>query len=395
MSIASLTLPAPIARRAPVAPRDYACRDRAIDLFDAQQYQDAVRQTLVYLLPGFEVPDLTLEALCLVQGSARVRARIEDGGLVLTTALAALTPDSQDTALLRFVLSRLSSTGQMFQPRLRENTITLEFRDRLSLLHPQKLIEVLQRLPMEAARNDAWLIAEFAVETPDREPIAPLEPEEFERALAVWHAHWSAIDELMRESRRRRSLRMLDALGSIAANQVFYALPLFGPLRARLNEYANDFTDKDAHPNKRDGALSKCLKEMRQVDAAALCPCLGHARYAINPLQEGTPSTLTSMLGSGQRMQATGEMRATGRALEAALELLADYLYLLAQHSWPIEVENSLRAGLDAASNMPWRDCADVLWNHANATVRAFGSHGESGRGDDAVSHYDDPRNLS
>jgi hypothetical protein len=130
--------------------------------------------------------------------------------------------------------------------------------------------------------------------------------------------------------------------------------------------------------------LAKSIKEMRQVDAAELRACLGHATYAINPLQEGTPSLLTSMLGGGHRMQTTGELRAVGRSLEAALELIADYLYLLAHHSWPIEVEQALRAGLDLASGKPWREAADNLWNHANQTARVFGSHGERDRDDDA-----------
>lgn len=384
MAIHSVDLPQPIRHRPLVAPRDYARRDRAIELFEAQQYVDAVHETLAYLLPGVTIPDLTCEPLCFVQGSARVRAHIEGDHLVLTTVLAALAPEAQATAALRFFLSRISATGQVFQPRLRDDTITLEFRDPLPLLHPAKLNEVLQRLPMEADSNDAWMTREFGVTTPDREPIAPLDEDEFARALSIWNRHWAAADELMVESRRRRSVRFLDALGAFAANQLRYTLPLFGSLRARLNEAADEYTDKDETPNKRDSVLAKSIKEMRQVDAAELRACLGHATYAINPLQEGTPSLLTSMLGGGHRMQTTGELRAVGRSLEAALELIADYLYLLAHHSWPIEVEQALRAGLDLASGKPWREAADNLWNHANQTARVFGSHGERDRDDDA-----------
>lgn len=393
MAISTLDLPQPIRRRPQVAPRDFAKRDRAIELFDAGHYAESVAETLRYLLPGVPIPDLSVEALCFEQGSARVRAEIDAQGFALSTVLAALTPEAQVTAALRFFLSRISATGQVFQPRLRGEVVTLEFRDPLPLLHPVKLGEVLQRLPMEADNNDAWMVREFGVATPDRADMTPLSADEFERALAIWQGHWAAVDELMNESRRRRSVRFLDALGSYAANQVRYTLPLYGSLRARIQEASDTYTDKDEHPNKRDSVLAKAIKEMRQVDADELRACLGHARYAINPLQEGTPSLLSSMLG-GQRMQTTGELRAVGRSLEAALELIADYLYLLAYHSWPADIEATLRQGLDQASGKPWREAADGLWNHANAIVRTYGSHGERDREEDADAEDADGASL-
>lgn len=383
MSISSLICPPPIRQRLTIAPRDYARRDRAIESFEAGEYLTAIQETLGYLLPGAEAPVFADGKLCFVQGSARVRVQLDGEELALTTALMSLNPEAQSTAALRYVLTRLSATGQLFQPRLHEDTISLEYREKLSLLHPSKLSEVVQRMAMESDSNDGWLAQRFGVGAPDREPVAPLDDVEFARALKIWTTHWSSVNELMLESRRRRSVRFLDALGSYAANQVRYTLPLFGSVRAALNESADAYTDKDENPNKRDSALAKCIKEMQKVPVEELRQCLGHAHHAINPLHEGTPSLLTSMLGAGHRMQTTGELRSAGRSLEAALELIADYLYLLADHSWPSEVEAALRAGLDLISGKPWREAADVLWNHANQTARTFGSHSERDRDDD------------
>ncbi len=175
MSIASLQCPQPIRRRLTVAPRDYARRDRAIESFEAGDFLTAVRETLGYLLPGSETPVFAAGALCFVQGSARVRVHLDGDELALTTALMSLTPEAQSTAALRYVLTRLSATGQLFQPRLRGDTITLEFRERLSLLHPSKLAEVVQRMAVESENNDGWLQQRFGVGAPDREPIAPLD----------------------------------------------------------------------------------------------------------------------------------------------------------------------------------------------------------------------------
>ena len=74
---------------------------------------------------------------------------------------------------------------------------------------------------------------------------------------------------------------------------------------------------------------------------------------------------------------------ANDRRNRARLELIADYLYLLADHTWPEDVDAALRAGLELASGKPWREAADALWNHANQTARIYGSHGERERDED------------
>lgn len=377
MPLASLHCPPPLRHRLPLTPRDHARRDLAIELFDSQQYGQAVRETLRYLLADAASADFAGDDFHFVQGSARVHLRLDGDGLRITSTLATFTPQTQATAALRYFLTRLSATGQLFQPRLREGTVTLEFGDRLAMLHPLKLIEVLNKLPLEADRNDAWLASQFGVDTPDRETLAALDEPEFARARDIWHAHWSAVDELLGHSRRRRSLRFLGAIGALAANWPRYALPLTGALRARLYEAAEDFTDGDADPNKRESALAKCARDMRAVSDTDLRAGLGHARYAMQPLHEGSPSLLSSMLGGSERMQGLDELQSQGHALEAAAELISVYVYLLAHYAWPAEVDTALRAGLELASDKPWREAFALLSDHAHATARAYGSHGE------------------
>lgn len=377
MPLASLHCPPPLRRRLPLTPRDHARRDRALELFDAERYAEAVRETLRYLLADAAAADFAGDEFHFVQGSARVHLHLDGDGLRIAATLATFTPAAQATAALRYFLTRLSATGQLFQPRLRDGTVTLEFSDRLALLHPLKLIEVLNKLPMEADRNDAWLTAQFGVDTPDRETPAPLEQAEFVQAQALWNAHWAAVDDLLSHSRRRRSLRFLGALAALAANWPRYALPLTGAVRARLHEAAEDFTDGDADPNKRESTLAKCVRDMRAVTEAELRASLGHARYAMQPLHEGSASLLSSMLGGGERMQGLDELHAQGHALEAATELISLYVYLLAHYAWPAEVDTALRAGLELASDKPWREAFTLLSDHAHATARAYGSHGD------------------
>jgi hypothetical protein len=396
MSIDSLQCPLPIRLRKPAPPRDYVLRDRAIALFDQGEALQAVHATLQCLLPSLagygesaDAIDLTRAPLCFVQGSARVRVQLQTGQLSISTGLLHLTPQAQNVAALRYALTRLGGTGQLFQPRLRGDALSMEFSDQITLMHPHKIMEVLNRLPGEADRADSWMSQHFSTLALDREPVAPLPAEEFARAFAIWQQHWNAVDALQVQSRRRRTVRFLNVLGSYAQTQVLYTLPLFGPVRQQLQESADIFSDHDETSEKRDSALARCIKEMRNISEAQLQSCLGHASFAINPLYDGTPSQLTAVLGSGQSMQTTGEYRASGRSLEAGFELVANYLYLLAYHSWTPEIEASLRAGLDLASDKPWRDVADALWTHANSVSRQHGSHGSGKRDEDEDENKD------
>ena len=390
MSITSVHLAKPVRHRQPLIPRDHARRDRALELFESGEHGAAAREALGYLLPEHQVPDITTTPFCFTQGTARVRVRVEAGDLELSSVIAAVRPDSNLAAALRYCLTQLSSTGQMFQPRLRDGTITLEYREALSRVHPQKLIEVLQKLPPEASNHDTWLVEQFAVDLPDREPTTPLDDAELARAEHIWKSHWATVEELVTESRRRRSVPLLNLLGSFAYNHIMYALPIHGSLRMRLKEAAEEFNDRDESANKRDAALGKCVKAMRQVGAEELRANLGHATLAINPLAEGTPAVLASVLGNPQRIEATGKLRAAGRPLEAALEWIAIYVYLFAEYVWPPSIEAVLRNGLDAASDVPWGEAADALARHARETVKEFAGAKDGERDAGGEGYYDD-----
>jgi hypothetical protein len=383
MAITSFTIARPVRLRTLVAPRDFELRDRAIAKFEAGDFLDAVLDTLKYVLPDTDVASLPTQALQISQGSARVHIELLDQQLRVYANLASFSDQSQTVAALRFFLSRLSGTGQMAQPRLHAQTVRLEYAEDISLLHPHKLIEVMYRLPVEADNHDAWLQEQFDLEMTDRHAPVALDDAQFAQAWRIWDTHWQQVDALMMESRRRRQLSVLDSLGSIALNHLVFSLPLFGPVRARLIECSDQFTSRDENASKRDAELAKCIKEMRLITPEKLRDCLAHAPYALNPQQEGTQALLSSILGGGSRMQKTSEHRAAGRGLEATLELLADFLYLLAHHSWPDDVDAALRAALETATDKPFREAADLLYQSANQISKTFGNHSESENGND------------
>ncbi|HJU37923.1 MAG TPA: hypothetical protein VJ724_00010 [Tahibacter sp.] len=377
MSITSLYLPRPISRPPAHTPRDHARRDRAVELFERGERLAGIAEAIAYLVPGVVVPDLAREPLRLVQGSARLRLHVDGERLCLSTVLATLTPDSNAVAALRHFVSSVAGTGQLYQPRLRDDVVALEYADDLALMHPLKLIELLQSTAKEACEHDAWLVDSFGVAMSDREPIAPLAPDELDAACALWDAHWAATDAMLDELRRRRSTALLNTIAAYANSQIVYALPLHGSLREDLSEANDDYDDRDEHPTKRQAALEQCVKAMRQRTRDDLARSLGHATYAINPLHDGSPSLLTKVLSGAQREQTVGDLNAAGRTLESSLYQAVDYLYLLAYFVWPPAVAAALREPLDLASGRPLREAADVMRAHATALVRNFGGHGE------------------
>lgn len=374
MAISSLYFPASLRRPIPFAPRDHLRRERAIELYENGEHLAAINEAIGYLLlPGQAVPDLAHAPLCFIQGTARVHLRIEGGRLIGQAALGRLGENGSVTAALRHFLSRVSGTGQLFQPRLRDDVVTVEFDERLTLLHPHKLIELVQKMTETACNADNWLVEDFGMVAVDREALVALSDDEAQRSIEIWNAHWAAVDDMVDEVRRHRSTSMLDRVADYAYSQILYALPLNGSLPERLNDANQVYADREEQPAKRLATLAKSAKDARALPVADLLKSLGHVDYAINPISEGTASMLAKVLSGAQREQAIGDYNAAGRVFESALYQAVDYLYLLAWFVWPPTVEAALREALDLATGRPLREAAEVLRARAVAIIRAHG----------------------
>src|SRR5690606_31607871 len=238
----------------------------AIELYEGGEHRAAIDEAIAYLLlPGQASPDLSNAPLCLVQGTARLRLQIEDGRLHGRAVLGRLGANASATAALRHFLSSVSGTGQLFQPRLRGDVVSLEFDERLTLLHPYKLTELVQRLAEAACNADSWLTEDFGMQPLDREALQPLEENEVRRATQIWSAHWAAVDLMVDEIRRHRSSAMLNRVADYAYSQVIYALPLNGALPERLHDANDIYGDREEQPAKRLAILAKSVKDARAL----------------------------------------------------------------------------------------------------------------------------------
>ncbi len=384
MAIAGLVFPSPLQKRPTFVKQDYARRDHAISLFEANAPLPAVVEALRYLNPSAGKVDLQKAPLHWAQGTAQIQIALEGEHLSVKSQLICIDSQVSNPAVLRYFLSKISNTGQLFQPRLTGDLLELAFSEKLSLLHPQKLIEVLQKLPGIADSHDAWLCEELGAALSARAPLKALSAAERKRALSFWTQHWNDMEALLLESRRRRSMQFLDSVGRLAINHVRYVLPLFGSLRHTLNQSADIFTDRDENPKLRENELARSIRTMQGASEAQLLSCLGHVKYAFSPWTPGSADVLRSAIGNVHHMHQSNEMRLSGRALEASVGLVANFLYLLAYFAWPAPVERALRAAIAAASNKTWQMSADILWKHAQAIGEKLGSSSDEESEDDA-----------
>ena len=158
MAITSLTYEPPVRRSSTRPSLDYELLEAAVTLADEGRPLESLLKVFEHLLPGEKVPDLATSTFSFTQGSSKVTTRIENDDIVITVPLVKLPADGRGIAALRHVLTQISATGQLYQPRLSGDDIRLEFRDRLSRLHPAKVLEVLRAMPAEADENDDFLI---------------------------------------------------------------------------------------------------------------------------------------------------------------------------------------------------------------------------------------------
>ena len=369
MPLSSLTCPLPVRRPTPTPPLDYELLERAVELFGDGQYPASLHAVLRHLFPGREIPEGPSGSFDFPQGSSRVTVRWDSEGLSATVPLVRLPSGGRATAALRYLLTAISGSGQLHQPRLRGDDVHLEFQDRLSRLHPYKVVQVLQQAPVEADSADDWMVDQFGATPLEREPITPLDDDELARAEAIWRTHWSEVEELVKETQRKRSLFFLNEVTAYAIFHLRQALPVGGSLSTRLAESANTFNNSNEDPDKRLAVLLKCAKEMKPVAREELSRNLGHAQYSISPLAEGTGQVLKHDLGPGPYLESVDEARKSGHLMDAAMALFSTFHFLLARWSWPEPIEALMLEGIARASGKPWREAAGILWEQGAAVV--------------------------
>ena len=396
MSIGALSYVAPIRRvRPPIAP-DFALLEEATSLFEGGRALESIPKTLAHLFPGTTVPDLTREPFRFVQGSSRVTVRVDGDTLLVSVPLVRLPVGGRAVAALRYVLGTIATTGQLYQPRLRGEELHLEYADAVTRSHPVKLLEVLRGMPTEADDRDDWLIGEFGAAPVDRADIRALSAEEHEAAARFWHAHWAEIEELCKDSQRKRSLFFLNDVTAYAIWRPRFVLPLSGFLGVRLREASSMWNDGEEDPSKRETGLAKFAREMRELPANELAKSLGHADYALSPLAEGTPPIIARYFASGDYIEKVEGLRTAGKSYEAALSLATALTYLVARYAWPPDVEHAITGALEAAAGKPWREAARVLFEAAKGLGEKFGAEDEGdAKGDGEDDDEDDGADAS
>jgi hypothetical protein len=383
MAISTLTYAPPVRRRPTPIKLDYELLEAAGQLVEQGRTLESTHKVLAHLFPGRDIPDLAQTAFAFVQGSSRVSVKIDGEDLVIAVPLVRLPAGGSAIAALRHILSRISGSGQLHQPRLHGDDIYIEFRDKMSRMHPAKVLEVLKRISADADNHDDFLIGQFSAQPLERAPIEALTDDEAARADAIWRQHWADIEELLKESQKKRSMFFLNEVTAYTVYRIGFTLPISGFLASRLQEAANTFNDGDEDPSKRETTLAKTIKEMKVFPADELRKNLGHATHAISPRGEGKPDLLSDYFGHGNYIEAVEKLRDTGKPMDAALALVSTYNYLLARFTWPDAVADELQAGLEAVSGKPWRDAAAQLFDHAKAVVEKYGDDAEDDDAED------------
>jgi hypothetical protein len=372
MALTSLSYAAPVRRLIPPAALDYDRLEAAAALADAGDTTAAIIAVFSHLFPALDSSALATTPLEFVQGSSRVTARIDGAELAITVPLVRLSTAGNPVAALRYVLTTIAGSGQLYQPRLRGDELHLEFRDKLSRMHPSKVLEVLRRMPVDADRYDDWLIGQFGALPLDRAAIEAITDDEAARADAIWRSHWDEIDELLKEAQRKRSVWFLNEVSAIAVFRIKFALPVCGDLAARLSESASTWNDGQEETSKRETALARCVKEMKALSAAELAANLGHATYAISPLSEGKPEILSGYFAAGEYITTIDKYRTSGKSFEAALALTSSCTFLLARYAWEPAIAAALTECLAGSAGKPFRDAASYLWDHCKGLVDEF-----------------------
>ncbi len=370
---------------------DYTLLETAEELANEGRNVEALTKVFEHLLPEQPPPDFARGPLSFIQGSSSVTAAVHGDDVVITVPLVKLTSDGKAIAALRYILTKIAATGQLYQPRLHGDEVRLEFREPLSRFHPAKVLEVARRMPWEADENDDILMQEFGAQPLSRAPITPLSSQELARAELLWAQHWNDVEELLKECQRKRSIWFLNEVTSYAKQRICFLLPLGGALLSKLEQANSVFNNCDNDPTNRETVLAKCIKDMRALASQALHQSLGHATYAISPYRRGKSEDLLGLLGDGSYLTNVENLRTTGKPFDAALSLISTYNFLLARFVWSDDIYQLLTEGLARVSGKPWREAADILSEHAKVVAAKMEEESDDDEeGDDDDDDSDD-----
>lgn len=367
MGLATISYHASMVRRVVRAPVDIGKREAAIAAFDAGEVASAFGLTLSHVVPEV-APHGPWR---FVQGTSVLHVTLNDDVVLLRVPLVKLADNQHAVAAMRYLLTNVASAGQLGQPRLRADEVTIEYSAPLSQLHPDKLLELLHTMPSVADLVDDWLVAKFGAHPLERAPVTPLSEEEFATALAFWTTHWQEIDALVDEVQKRRSVWLLNEATALAVHRIRFTLPLMGYLAARLTEAAAAFNADDQEPKQRDAALAKFVREMLAVGPDELRACLGHETYFLDPQVPGESRVLLRYV-AGQYLDNVERFVEQGESMIAAISMISSAYFLLAQHSWPEPVAQALAQTLAAVVGKPWREAALTLLSVAKQIATAY-----------------------
>lgn len=382
MSIKSLTCPAPVRKAVRLPQLDFELFDQAIEHFGQGEFSEALLAALHHRFPEHDIPADKSGSFSFLQGSSEVSLRWDEQRLSLSVPLVTLPEGGRMVAALRYLVTNLGGWGQLLHPRLHGQEVYLEFEDPLSRCHPVKVLQLLESAPAKADMVDDWMVDQFGASPLGNGSITPLVAEELERAELIWRAHWAEVAELVAETQRKRSMFLLNEVTAYALFHLKQALPISGSLGTRLGESADIFNNTDEDPDRRLAALTKCAKEFSTTTTQELGDNLGHGQYSISPLAPGDARALKHHLGPHDYLQSVDGFRKEGELLTAAVALITTYHFLLAMWSWPEPIEDLLQDGITRASEKPWREAFEILWEQAPVIVAQVGDEAGSEWGD-------------
>src|SRR5215471_9130460 len=113
MAISTITYAPPVRRSTRPANIDYEQFEAAVALSEEGRFGEALGKALAHLFPGAEIPELASTPFAFTQGSSRVSIQVDGADLVVSVPLVGLPAGGTAIAALRFVLTKMSSTGQL------------------------------------------------------------------------------------------------------------------------------------------------------------------------------------------------------------------------------------------------------------------------------------------
>jgi hypothetical protein len=360
----------------------------AMEAYDKKEYKRALLLLLEYIdnkiLDGIDTDKPF--TITQMQGTAEIRLEIDDERLRIEIPFVQITPQTNETALLRKVAELNFSKLDLIQMVLEEDQLILRYEMPLELCQPYKVYDILYNGAFVADRYDDIFIDKFQAAFIHEPKLMLLSDEEHERALRQVHAILQEHTDYVTYFKEKQWNSYLWDIIAITLLKLGTMPYVNGKLKSDIEDALGELFDGNVHFDTRVDRGTNFIKKLLKKTPEEIGKNLYMSEYLIYPLWRSSKEIIKEAMEA--HAQTVQKYENDNRHFALAYFLKGVFLKLIYNYN--------LEENYAAAIYTVLEECAGKEPKEAAPKLLKLYKEMSEGRLNEAISEYIEPeKNLT